>query len=125
MSRGETGAIAARWAFTYGKPGSRSSSLTRGSGSRARWSACRVTNQGVLPFQIRTRVIGFSDRSSCAAGAGASGHSAARGSGYSGSGPEAPVTGQARASDMTSPQRWGRGSRPHPGRGAVAEGGVN
>ncbi|GAA2635288.1 hypothetical protein GCM10010307_31300 [Streptomyces vastus] len=65
------GAICARCALTCGKPGSQSSLLTRGSVIRARWSAYRVTSQGVPPFQIRTLQIPFSARKGSTAGGGA------------------------------------------------------
>ena len=42
-----------------GNPGRRSFTLTRGSDSRARCSACPVMIHGVLSFQIRTRETGW------------------------------------------------------------------
>src|SRR5262245_39014206 len=71
--------------------------LSRGSLSRARWSAWRVMNHGVLPSQMRTLPTGSASVISRTAGAGANGHRASRCIGYSGAWP-----GGAVVSDMTA-----------------------
>src|SRR3984957_10634570 len=61
-----------------GNPGSRSFTLTRGSDSRARCSACPVMIHGVLSFQIRTRETGWLAAASRKCRGGSNGHLASR-----------------------------------------------
>jgi hypothetical protein len=61
-----------------GNPGSRSFTLTRGSDSRARCSACPVTIHGVLSFQIVTRETGSLAAASRKCSGGSNGQPASR-----------------------------------------------
>ena len=67
------GATCSMPACQCGNPGSRSFTLTRGSDSRARCSACPVMIHGVLSFQIRTRETGCRPAASRSARAGRTG----------------------------------------------------
>src|ERR1700730_15905290 len=90
--------------FQCGKPGRRSSTLTRESENNVPASAYPVMSQGVLPPQILTLDSGRAAPSSITSGGGANGQPAARPNGYSGMSETASVA--VRVSDTSHSSMW-------------------
>ncbi len=76
--RGRLCTVASMPSFQCGKPGRRSSTLTRESENSARASSYPVISHGVLPSQIRTLLRPLRAPSSSTSGGGANGHAGER-----------------------------------------------
>src|SRR5271156_6650162 len=87
--------------FQCGKPGRRSSTLTRESENSVRTSSYPVMSHGVLPSQILTLDSGRAAPSSIASGGGANGQPAALPIGYSGASGTASIAVPVRVSDTS------------------------